>query len=90
VIQRIVREHFTAFRACYEKGLARNDQLTGKVTVRFVISREGKVSQAKDDGSDIPDSEVRDCVIDAFTKLEFPAPEGGIVTVVYPIMLAPG
>jgi hypothetical protein len=36
------------------------------------------------------DRAVRDCVIDAFAQLEFPAPEGGIVTVVYPIMLAPG
>jgi hypothetical protein len=29
-------------------------------------------------------------VLSAFYGLSFPQPEGGIVTVVYPIMLAPG
>jgi hypothetical protein len=89
VIQRIVREHFELMRDCYLSGLARHPNLTGRVTVRFVISREGLVSLARDEGSDLPDAQVRDCVINAFTKLEFPKPEGGIVTVVYPILLAP-
>jgi len=30
------------------------------------------------------------CVVTAFYGLEFPEPDGGIVTVVYPIMLSPG
>ena len=60
------------------------------IAVRFVIGRDGKVSNVADGGSDIPDPEVRDCVLKAFYQFEFPQPEGGIVTVVYPIMLAPG
>jgi hypothetical protein len=90
LIQRVVREHFGVFRSCYEAGLGRNSELTGRVTVRFVISREGLVVSAKDGGSDLPDIQVRDCVINSFLKLQFPKPDGGIVTVVYPILLAPG
>jgi hypothetical protein len=30
------------------------------------------------------------CVISAYYGLSFPQPEGGIVTVVYPIMFSPG
>jgi hypothetical protein len=30
------------------------------------------------------------CVVKAFYGLSFPKPEGGIVTVSYPIMLQPG
>jgi hypothetical protein len=30
------------------------------------------------------------CVIRAYYGLSFPQPEGGIVTVVYPIMFSPG
>jgi hypothetical protein len=89
VIQRIVRQNFDEFRKCYEGGLARDPELSGRVVARFVIGRDGRVSQVSDEGSELADAGVRDCVLAAFAGLVFPAPEGGIVTVVYPIMLAP-
>ncbi|HEV8244462.1 MAG TPA: AgmX/PglI C-terminal domain-containing protein, partial [Polyangiaceae bacterium] len=88
LIQLIVRRSFAPFRRCYERGLAKNPKLEGRVSVRFVIDRDGKVTQVSDGGSSIPDPEVRECVLAAFRDLRFPAPDGGIVTVVYPIMLA--
>lgn len=90
VIQRIVRQNFGRFRMCYEQGLARNPNLEGRVGVRFVIGRDGSVSNVGNGGSDIPDSGVVSCVISAFYGLSFPQPEGGIVTVTYPIMFSPG
>jgi hypothetical protein len=86
-IQKIIRANFGEFRKCYEVGLGRNPLLKGRVTARFVIGRNGEVSNVSDGGSDLPDLEVVDCVLKAFYKLGFPKPEGGIVTVVYPIML---
>lgn len=90
VIQRIVRQNFGRFRMCYEQGLGRNPNLEGRVSARFVIGRDGAVSNVSNGGSDLPDSGVVSCVLSAFYGLSFPQPEGGIVTVVYPIMLAPG
>src|SRR6187431_1949776 len=90
VIQRIVRQNYGRFRMCYEQGLGRNPNLEGRVSARFVIGRDGAVSNASNGGSDLPDSGVVKCVISAFYGLSFPQPEGGIVTVVYPIMLSPG
>lgn len=90
VIRRIVRQNFGRFRMCYEQGLARNPNLEGRVGVRFVIGRDGSVSNVGNGGSDIPDSGVVSCVISAFYGLSFPQPEGGIVTVTYPIMFSPG
>ncbi len=90
VIQRIVRQNFGRFRMCYEKGLGRNPNLQGRVSARFVIGRDGSVSNVSNGGSDLPDSAVVSCVLSAFYGLSFPQPEGGIVTVVYPIMLSPG
>lgn len=90
VIQRIVRQNYGRFRMCYEQGLAKNPNLEGRVTVRFVIGRDGSVSNVSNGGSDIPDSGVVQCVIQNYYGLSFPQPEGGIVTVVYPIMFAPG
>ncbi len=90
VVRRIVRQNFGRFRMCYEQGLARNPNLEGRVGVRFVIGRDGSVSNVGNGGSDLPDSAVVSCTISAFYGLSFPQPEGGIVTVVYPIMFSPG
>jgi hypothetical protein len=90
VIQRVVRDHYPAFRNCYEAGLTRNPNLKGRVSVAFVIGRDGKVTNVDDRGSDLPDPAVVRCVVSRFSSLIFPPPEGGIVTVVYPIMLEPG
>jgi hypothetical protein len=38
----------------------------------------------------LSDCKAARCVMDGFSKLTFPPPQGGIVTVVYPIMLEPG
>jgi hypothetical protein len=90
VIQRIVRQNFGRYRFCYEQGLRQNPNLQGRVAVRFVIGRDGGVSQVQNGGSDLPDGNVVSCVVRSFYGLSFPAPENGIVTVNYPIMFQPG
>ncbi len=90
VIQRVVRQNHGRFRFCYEQGLTRNPNLEGRVSARFVIGRDGAVSNVADGGSNLPDSAVHSCVLGAFYGLSFPAPEGGIVTVSYPIQFSPG
>jgi hypothetical protein len=90
VIQRVVRESFGLFRLCYENGLWNDPNLQGRVTVKFVIDRNGAVAMAADGGSDIPNPDVVKCVVRGFGNLSFPQPQGGMVTVVYPIMFRPG
>ncbi len=90
VIQRIVRQNFGRFRLCYEKGLAQNPNLTGRVAVRFVINGDGAVAHVANGGSDLPDGSTVSCVVSSFYSLSFPAPENGVVTVVYPIFFEPG
>jgi hypothetical protein len=89
VIQRIVRQNDGRYRFCYENALKANPNLQGRVTVRFVIDRAGAVALSSDAGSDIPDEGVRRCVISSFTALSFPAPDSGVVTVVYPLVFSP-
>jgi hypothetical protein len=90
VIQRIVRQNFGRFRLCFENGLTKNPNLQGRVTVKFIIDRSGAVSQAADGGSELPDTGVVQCVVRGFSNLSFPAPEGGLVQVAYPIIFTPG
>ena len=90
VIQRIVRQNYGRFRFCYEQGLVRNPNLEGRVTTRFIIGRDGAVSNVQNGGSDLPDAGVQSCIVQSFYGLSFPAPENGVVTVSYPISLQPG
>jgi hypothetical protein len=89
VIQRIVRQNFGRFRLCYESGLRSSPNLTGRVSVAFVIGRDGAVSSVQNGGSDLPDSGVVACVVRAFYGLSFPPPDAGVVTVSYPILFSP-
>ena len=124
-IRAVVRESFTSFRACYEKALAKDPKLEGRVAVRFLIDLDGSVAYAGDadapiqlapgtdasideklrrdlefersargtaaspPGKPMPDKDVVRCVVAGFRELKFPVPEGGRVTVVYPIVFAP-
>lgn len=87
VIQRVVRQHFGAVRGCYEMGLRTNPSLAGRVVVSFTIGRDGAVGMVNASG-DMP-ADVSGCVAKTFYGLSFPAPEGGVVNVTYPISLSP-
>lgn len=89
VVQRIVRQNYGRFRLCYEIGLRSNPNLQGKVSTQFTVQPDGSVANVANAGSDLPDANVVNCVVQAFRGLSFPAPEGGVVKVVYPIQLFP-
>lgn len=90
VVRRVVRWNIDGFRACYEAGLASNPNLKGRVTLRFTIGKDGKVTSMTDGGSDLPDANVVRCVLDHGATLVFPAPRGGSpVQVTYPIDFKP-
>lgn len=89
VIGRIVRQNQGRFRLCYENGLRNNRALAGHVGVRFVIGRDGSVSNVSNGGSDLPDSAVIACIVRSFYGLSFPRPDSGVVTVTYPVNLRP-
>ncbi|WP_231864908.1 AgmX/PglI C-terminal domain-containing protein [Sorangium cellulosum] len=101
-IQQAVRARFGGLRKCYEDGLRRDPNLAGRIAVRFVIGRDGKVTTVTEGAlppassppsaasAPMPDRAVVSCVLREFEKLTFPAPEGGVVTVVYPLMFSPG
>jgi hypothetical protein len=90
VIQYIVRGNYEEFRECYEEGVRHNPALRGRVLMRFIIDPDGRVSKADEIGGAMPDREVVRCIVERYTQLCFPPPEGGgIITVTYPIVFAP-
>lgn len=89
VVTRIVRQQFGRFRLCYENGLGRWPMLAGRITITFVIGRDGSVVTAMDGGSTLPDREVVACTARAIQNISFPRPEHGIVTASQAIDFAP-
>ena len=51
-IQTVLLDHFDEIRKCYADGLGRDPKLTGRVTARFVITREGTVDAVINAASD--------------------------------------
>jgi hypothetical protein len=82
-----VLDHYPKFRRCYEKGLARNPALAGKVVVRMKIDADGEVDEAYDWGSTLPDLKVVRCVVDEYEDMDFRTNVGK--EVVYPLDFTP-
>lgn len=102
VIQKVVRANFDRMRACYEAGLRKSPNLRGRISTRFVIELDGRVSSAYEvheapSGQQqkltaeprFPDEAVVSCVVATFAAMNFPQPQSGTVTVIYPINFAP-
>ena len=79
-IQRVMQRHVGAIRACYEKALAKDPTLEGRVTVRFTIGKDGSVTEVRDVALRMKDPEVVSCVQATVKAMTFPQPQGGSVT----------
>ena len=87
IIRRYIRRHINRLRYCYERELARQPNLAGRVDVQFVIASTGMVSTSKVRSSTIGNTAVEQCVAHAVQQISFPASDGGGVVIVnYPFM----
>lgn len=84
-IEKVIKDHIKQIRYCYEKELARNPRLAGKIIIKFLIDKDGAVSSSSIKESTMGSSEVEQCVSTRISQLKFPEPKGGTtVTVSYP------
>jgi len=85
VIERVIKDHITQIRYCYQRELPKNPRLAGKVVVKFIIDGQGNVSQANTKETSMGSPAVEDCVNQRILQLKFPEPKGGgTVSVSYP------
>ena len=90
-IVKVVKRHMSQIRYCYEKELKLAPKLKGKLTVKFVIAKDGSVSSSSLKSSTMKNAAVDSCVPKRFKRMRFPKPKGGgIVIVSYPFLLNPG
>lgn len=89
-IASVVRSRASAIRACYENRLQVSPSLAGKLTARWTIGTEGRVTQATLSTSSVPDGAVGQCVLSVVRRLAFQKPSGGVCVVQWPFVFSPG
>jgi pSer/pThr/pTyr-binding forkhead associated (FHA) protein len=91
LIDAVIKRHMNQIRYCYQRELTKNPNLGGKITVKFVIAKNGSVSKASTKSSTMGNRAVESCINGRFMRFKFPEPKGGgIVIVSYPFIFAPG
>lgn len=91
LIDAVIKRHMNQIRYCYQRELTKNPNLGGKITIKFVIAKDGSVSKASVKSSTMGNKSVEGCITGRFMRFKFPEPKGGgIVIVSYPFIFAPG
>jgi hypothetical protein len=84
----LVKPKLPAIQKCFEAGLVKNQNLMGRISMKFEIGKTGALMRLSEKGSDMPDIETIRCVLRATSTITFPA-KGGIIMAYYPLMFMP-
>lgn len=91
LIDEVIKRNMNRIRYCYQRELAKNASLAGKISMKFTIAGDGSVSSSSVKSSSMGNASVESCLQKTFMQLDFPKPRGGgIVIVSYPFMFDPG
>lgn len=85
-IQRIVRTHRSRIRHCYEIALRESADVTGRVTVGFVIAPQGNVQSAETRANTTQSEALARCILGVVQRISFPQADG-ITACTYPFLL---
>jgi len=86
MVAKEVRSRLGAIKACYERALKRNPNLSGKVVIHWTITQAGTVSGVDVESDTLGDAEVASCIKSLVARWRFPAPSGGSVDVSFPFV----
>ena len=87
-LQRTLRRKRSDIERCYERALASDPELSGRILVEFTIGTDGRVSSASLRENTVGSS-VGSCVEGRVRRWRFDPPEGGSATVRVPYILEP-
>lgn len=85
-IQRILRTHRSRVRHCYEIALRDDSEVTGRVTVGFVIAPQGNVQSAETRANTTENEALAQCILGVVQRINFPQADG-VTACNYPFLL---
>jgi len=86
IVAKEVRSRIGAVKACYDRALKKNPNLSGKIVVHWTITPAGTVSGVDMETDSVGDPEVATCIKQLISRWRFPAPSGGAVEVSFPFV----
>lgn len=89
-ILRVVSARQKAITYCYEKELASNPELGGKVTLSWIISLDGSVKKIWVSGSTLKNGKVESCMTRTLNRARFTKPDGGMCQIQFPFVFNSG
>jgi outer membrane biosynthesis protein TonB len=88
-VDAVVKRHMNQIRYCYQRELNRSPGMAGKVSVKFIIAKDGSVSSSSVGKSTLGNERVESCVTGRFLHMTFPPLRGGGIAIVnYPFVFA--
>jgi TonB family protein len=86
-VGKVIHQHISEIRYCYESSMIRSPDIEGKLVIDFVIGGRGAIRTAKVKESSVRDSRLDECILSRLAKWEFPKPKAGVdVAVSYPFI----
>ena len=86
MVERELRAHLGAFKACYERELRRDPRLQGHLVLHFTIGPIGRVTAVAVDDDTVASPPAARCVTMLLARWRFPAPARGSVDVIAPVV----
>lgn len=88
-LRSVLRRRQSDIQRCYERGLASNPELSGRVEIQFTVGRGGAVTEASLRTNELGDA-VGSCIVGRVRRWRFDEPQGGPAVVRVPYILEPG
>jgi TonB family protein len=91
-INGVIRQKMGAIQFCFKKELRRDPNLSGKITVKFTVEANGRVSNASVKDSNLKSPSLEQCLLKTVSMLMFKpiAESEGSMTVTYPFVFSGG
>ena len=92
MLQQPIRDALPEIRACYEDGLRRDPELSGKVVVRYLVDPDGTIARASlvDRSSTLRDERTEVCILRVMGKLRYRPAFRGRISVTDPCPVSTG
>jgi len=84
-IEAILEKRLPQIQNCYQTALLETSGISGKLLLRWSISKSGEVEQVLIEKSQLENAELHSCIVQEIAKTEFPKPEGGSVILRLPL-----
>jgi hypothetical protein len=86
-VGKVIHQHLSEIRYCYESAMLRTPDIEGKLIMDFTIGGTGDVKTSLVKQSTLPDPRLDDCVLRRLVTWKFPKTKGGVdVAVTYPFI----